>query len=430
MEVTFIVSVSLFLLFISLILVSAINYFTRTPESATILEVRDKVKNLFNVFFGSGGIITGERATVDLYRIPLLLEEKNGTARTNEVVALGVDFDEPCNKKTSWNNTVRIYDQQFNELPSKISYQEFCTSQWLNRSIVTFIVNMTANEKKRVYVYSINNSNTSAPNHNITIKGYWTFDEASGTTAKDFSGSQNNGTLTNFNFNSSSGWYNGTDCKYGSCLKFDGANDFVNVSNPSNIPIGNSEYTIAAWFKVDLFAGAQGVVGWGNFGTTNQVNALRLYGEFCSNLGFRNYWWSNDLSVCTNYPAVGGWSHVAATFDGTTRRIYLNGTQIASDTPTGHNVPNANNFRIGSTNNGEYFNGTIDEVRIYNRSLTTAEIASIANATLLTATSFPSENITAISAAKLQELSGRNYQEIKAVLGGDYDFTVEVREKK
>lgn len=431
MDVSFIVSVSIFLIFISLILVSAINYFTRTPESSAIIELRGKTKDLFNIFFGSGGIVTAERATEDLYRIPLLSEESNGTSRTNELVALTVDFDEDCNKKLSWNNTVRVYDQQFNELPSKISYQEFCSSQWINRSIVTFVANISANEKKRVYVYSINNTNTTAPSHNLAVKGYWTFDEAGGTLAKDFSGSQNNGTLTNFDFNSSSGWFNGTSCKYGSCLRFDGVNDYVAVSNPSNIPIGNSAYTMAAWFKVGTYSGAQGIVGWGNFGTTNQVNALRLAQNICGgvNLGFRHYWWGNDLDVCTSYPAVGGWSHVVATFDGTTRKIYLNGTQIASDTPIGHSVPNANNFRIGSTNNGEYFNSTIDDVRIYDRAITTAEITSIANATLLTVTSFPPENVIAISATKVQNLTGRNYQEIKALLGGDYDFRIEIREQ-
>ncbi|MEM5797227.1 MAG: LamG domain-containing protein [Candidatus Aenigmatarchaeota archaeon] len=428
MDVTFIVSVSIFILFIALILTATINYFTRTPESTTVLELRDKVKNLFDIFFGTKGIITGERATTDLYRIPLMLEEKNGTNRTNEIVSLALDFDESC-KKISWNNTVRVYDQQFVELPSRISYQEFCTSQWLNRSLITFVVNISANEKKRVYVYSINNSNTTAPNHSLDIKGYWTFDEGSGTLTKDFSGNQNNGTLTNFDFNASSGWFNGTDCKYGSCLKFDGVNDYVSVSNPVNIPIGNSPYTIALWFKADS-NGVRGLVGWGNFGAWNQVNALRLWGDSCPNLGFRHYWWSNDLDVCTNYPAVGGWSHVAATFDGTTRRIYLNGTQIASDTPTGHNVPNANNFRIGSTNLGEYFNGTIDDVRIYDRALTADEIKSLANATPPTIKTFPIETITAISAEKVQELTGRNYQDIKTILGGDFDFRIEIREKQ
>lgn len=428
MEVTFIVSVSLFLLFISLILVSAINYFTRTPESAVILEVRDKVKNLFNIFFGSGGVITGERATVDLYRIPVLLEEKNGTARTNEIVSLSVDFDEVCNKKTSWNNTVRVYDQQFNELPSKISYQEFCTNQWLNRSTVTFIVNTSANEKKRVYVYSINNSNTSAPSHNLTIKGYWTFDEASGTTAKDFSGYQNNGTLKNFDGTPSSGWYNGTDCIYGNCLKFDGVNDYVNASNSSQLQIKNA-ITVSVWINATGTASSQRIV---TKMSANDGYRLEYNSSGIVRLGVFNGG-NGGFGSCGSALTTDRFTSIIATFDGSTVYCYKNGVLAGSNSPSISTIgTSTDNLVIGSTSAGDslYFNGTLDDLRIYNRSLTIAEIASISNATLLTTTAFPAENITAISAAKLQELAGRNYQEIRTALGGDYDFTVEVREKK
>src|SRR3989338_5835778 len=98
MDVTFLVAVSIFLVFVSLVLVSSINYFTRTPESATVIEFRNKVKNLFDIFFGSGGIAADERATVDLHTIPLLLEERNGTSLDNAIVSASVEFDDLCNK--------------------------------------------------------------------------------------------------------------------------------------------------------------------------------------------------------------------------------------------------------------------------------------------------------------------------------------------
>jgi hypothetical protein len=53
---------------------------------------------------------------------------------------------------------------------------------------------------------------------------------------------------------------------------------------------------------------------------------------------------------------------------------------VSQDTPgSGHNVPNANNLRIGSTNNGEYFNGKISNVEIYDRAISDSEIAQIYN---------------------------------------------------
>ncbi len=423
MEISFIVAIAIFLLFISFILVASINYLTRVPQSQIILELRDKNKDVFNQLFGSAPTSLTDRVTTNLYRVPILLSEQSGTAKTNEVVAAYINFDDECKDITSWNNTVRVYDQKFNELQSRISYQEFCSSQWLNRSIVTFFVNMSANENKKVYVYSINNSGTIPPRHNITLVGYWPLNENSGTLARDYSGYQNNGTLT-----SGPTWVSG---RYDYGVNFNGT-DYIDVPTTFGIPTGNMPYTIAAWFKVDAFSGAQGIVGWGNWGTTNQVNALRLQQDVCggSNLGVRNYWQSNDLGACTSYTAVGGWSHLAATFDGVTRIIYLNGTQIASDTPSGHNVPNSSNFRIGSTNNGEYFNGTIDEVKIYNRSLSVSEIQTLANVTPTVVTVFPKETITAISGQKLQTLITRDYSDVKSELGGAFDFRVEVRENK
>ncbi|GAB2958841.1 hypothetical protein GCM10027048_27470 [Hymenobacter coalescens] len=152
-----------------------------------------------------------------------------------------------------------------------------------------------------------------------------------------------------------------------STLSFDGTNDFIAIGSSSPVPVGNSTYTIEAWIKPTQM-GAYGIIGWGNYNTTNQVNALRL-----SPTGIINYWWDNDLTVGTT-DLSGAWHHVAATFDGTTRKLYLDGVLIGQDTPAGHAVPNANNLRIGSTNNAEYFPGQIDEVRVWNRARTATEL--------------------------------------------------------
>lgn len=159
----------------------------------------------------------------------------------------------------------------------------------------------------------------------------------------------------------------------GDYLKFDGGNDFVSVNSPQSIPIGNSHYTIEAWINPSQ-VGNNGVVGWGNFGVANQCNALKI-----TNVGITNYWWgggTNDLSV--NYIFnPGTWYHVAATYDGITKKIYINGALAGSNTPgaNSHNVPNANNFKVGVTNNTEYFDGGIEEVRIWDNAQSGSDIA-------------------------------------------------------
>jgi hypothetical protein len=185
----------------------------------------------------------------------------------------------------------------------------------------------------------------------------------SGNQWNDLSGNNNTGTLQN------SPTYSSSD---GGVLTFNGSNQYTSFSSPTNIPIGNSNYTISVWFNAASIGG-NAFVGWGNFGATNQVTALRLY-----NTGFIHYWWGNDLVVPTSL-STNTWYHVVARFNGTNREIWLNNVKIGNDTPSGHNVPNANNLRIASSNGGEYFNGKISNVEIYNRAVSDLEIGELYN---------------------------------------------------
>ena len=92
--------------------------------------------------------------------------------------------------------------------------------------------------------------------------------------------------------------------------------------------------------------------------------------------------WTGTLATgLANYltsgqaPVAGQWQHVAFSYNGSTARFYVNGTEVANRSFTG-NVGDSNTWRIGaygSTAMG-FFDGTIDEVRIYNRALTQTEI--------------------------------------------------------
>ena len=159
-------------------------------------------------------------------------------------------------------------------------------------------------------------------------------------------------------------------------LLFNGTNQYVSFSATTNIPVGNSDYTISAWFN-PASLGTKGIVGWGNYGTTNAINVLKF-----SPIGVGNYWGNNDLTTTTYSFSTGNWYNVVATFDGTTRSIWVNGALITSDTPVGHNVPNSNNLTIGKTGTAEFFDGNIGEVQIFNRALDSTEISDNYNAFL------------------------------------------------
>ncbi len=75
------------------------------------------------------------------------------------------------------------------------------------------------------------------------------------------------------------------------------------------------------------------------------------------------------------------WTHLAATYDGTTTRLYVNGTQVSSQAQTGAMAASTNPLQIGGDSlYGQFFQGTIDEVRIYNVALTAAQIQTDMNA--------------------------------------------------
>ena len=163
-----------------------------------------------------------------------------------------------------------------------------------------------------------------------------------------------------------------------SALRLNGNGQYVAIGGSATMPSGDSPYTIEAWIRPTTM-GANSIFGWGIFGGANACNALRL-----TPTGLMNYWWANDLEAPTP-SLVGTWHHVAATYDGTIRTLYLDGKAIGSDQPrSAHVMPaEASNLRIGSTNSGEFFNGSIDEVRVWNVARTAAQLNAAKGAHLL-----------------------------------------------
>ena len=145
--------------------------------------------------------------------------------------------------------------------------------------------------------------------------------------------------------------------KIGNAISFDGANDYLARANPT-LPIDDSPYTIEAWLML-TGTGGHGIAGWGNYFNGKQVNAFRTDG----NTKLVNYWWGSDF--VQDVPDLqNGFHHVAVTYDGSQREMYVDGILQGVKVDGGLAVPNTNNFRIGSTNSGEYMNGILDEVRV------------------------------------------------------------------
>ncbi len=209
--------------------------------------------------------------------------------------------------------------------------------------------------------------------------GYWRFDEGAGTVAADLSGSLSAGTL----FNVGSG--GGAWVKYDvgndepaiqfdnpSGLKLDGLNDYINTGDGVNL--ADRSFTIAFWAKrTGLTEGwivSQGTV----------VKNLGLHVGFYSSNTFRLGFWHNDLDVPA--PLDNDWHHWAVTYDRSTglQRVYRNGAAVGSRASDGV-LEVSGPFYIGKRFDdyeGGYFEGELDDLRVYYRMLPEGEIAVLA----------------------------------------------------
>ena len=129
---------------------------------------------------------------------------------------------------------------------------------------------------------------------------------------------------------------------------------------PALLPTGNASYTITAWINPgNIGPGGYGIIGWGNYGNTDQTNAFRTTG----NGGVVNYSWNDDAEYDPPNFSVfdGNWHFVAVTYDNTAVARYVYIDPATSGLPPYQSNPeNALNvqpttFRVGITCCTEYF---------------------------------------------------------------------------
>jgi glucose/arabinose dehydrogenase len=202
---------------------------------------------------------------------------------------------------------------------------------------------------------------TSVPPGLVAAYG---FNEGSGTTVSDASGTGNHGTAT------STSW--APAGRYGTALSFNGSSSWVTVPDSPSLDL-TTGVTLEAWVNP-----VQTLWSWRTviFKQTTDGMAYALYAADGANrpTGQVNIAGEQNAVTPTALP-LNTWTHLATTYDGTTLRLYVNGTQVASKPQTGSATVSTGVLRIGRNSIwNEAFNGLIDEVRIYNRALSAAEI--------------------------------------------------------
>jgi hypothetical protein len=195
------------------------------------------------------------------------------------------------------------------------------------------------------------------------------FEEGSGSTTADASGNSNAGSI------SGASWT--TSGRYGNALTFNGSSNLVNVNDASSLDL-TTGMTVEAWVYPTTLSGWRTVVLKEMSGGLSY--ALYAYDDAPPPAAYINTGSSDLSAVGTAGIALNTWTHLAETYDGTTLRLFVNGTQVGSRAVSGSIRVSTNPLRIGgNTIWGEYFSGRIDEVRVYNRALSQAEIQTDMN---------------------------------------------------
>ncbi len=213
------------------------------------------------------------------------------------------------------------------------------------------------------------------------LVGEWGFDEdvsSTSTTTYDTSGNGNNGTLINSPARASS------TCRIANCLSFNGLNNYMTVADPpSGVLDPTSAYSVSFWMKSTSTATYAFMISKSNGGSGGG------YEMFFSGGGKVRFSSCDLAGSCSGYFDIatplsyndGSWHFVVGTaMTSSTANIYVDGVSVSqSGTVTQSNIANAYPLIIGGrgTAGGSPYSGILDDVRVYNRALSSSEISQV-----------------------------------------------------
>lgn len=161
-------------------------------------------------------------------------------------------------------------------------------------------------------------------------------------------------------------------------MRFDGVDDYVNLGNGSGFNL--NAITVSAWVYFGVITGARNVVSkvilTSPYGWALRINGTNNLDFFIST--------ATGFYLCESTPTLNEWKFLTGTYDGETSRLYINGVQVNSNTaPSGNLYTTSANVNIGrDAAFGGYLNGYADDINIYNRALSSTEVAGLYEASM------------------------------------------------
>jgi hypothetical protein len=200
--------------------------------------------------------------------------------------------------------------------------------------------------------------------------GHWRFDEGNGTSVMDETGSGNDGTMSGGITWLKSGFPGAMFTNPGA-LRFDGVDGIIDLASFKNLPALDAKKSLSVWINFAAYpaTGSRPVIGFGDSKTGGARLKLGLKGNQIAV-------WKGDASVVVGAAAaVGAWHHVVYTFDGTTNHMFVDGADKGNSTTSSDSAA-MTQAHIGSFGT-EHFAGDVDDLRVYNRALSAAEVMAL-----------------------------------------------------
>jgi chitodextrinase len=240
----------------------------------------------------------------------------------------------------------------------------------------------------------------------VGLVAAYNFDEGSGATLTDQSGNGNNGTLAN-----GPTWTTG---RYGGALSFGGTNASVSIGDLNALD-GLVAVTYSAWIRTTATDERHVVNKSACTGTTNDGPAELGVNFFTAGKAnfviYKTGGGPNYYSVTSAVKVNDGvWHHIAGTYDGSALHLYVDGIDSGSTpAPNITLTSTARGVEIGSCASSYFWNGSIDDLRLYSRALTQAEVQADMNTPIVplppdtTPPSVPSDlTATALSSSQIK----------------------------
>jgi len=194
---------------------------------------------------------------------------------------------------------------------------------------------------------------------------HWSFDDGSGTVVADSAGSAN---MTLFNSNNGSAWQ---QCLFGNCYNFDGTNDYAKV----DVSDWGGNFSISLWVNTandsqDQFSSA--------FAVNDIAGDSASFQIMTSGASPGDWQVYHNISYPFGEVRADEWTHLVVTYQNATLNQYLDGELVQTTQVPNGTIDSIELYKVGVNRAGStYFEGLVDELKVWNRTLTDSEVKAI-----------------------------------------------------